>query len=144
MQGDRQGACRMICEKCGTGEVIAIRLNPGDDVLESLNKAVKEMGIENGLIVQGIGSVYSHHHHVVSSGVNPPEEIFIRGKAPADVVCVNGMILDGRVHAHITLANDKVAYGGHLEPDTKVLTFMVVSVIPVSGHFTNWDTIGSL
>ena len=91
-----------------------------------------------------MGSVCAHHFHVVSTGVNPPEEIYIKGKAPADVVNMNGMILDGRVHAHITYANDKVAYGGHLEPDTRVLTFMVISIIPIENRLTNWDCIGKL
>jgi predicted DNA-binding protein with PD1-like motif len=32
-----------------------------------------------------------------------------------------------RVHAHITLANADKAFGGHLEPDTTVFTFAVVT-----------------
>jgi predicted DNA-binding protein with PD1-like motif len=47
---------------------------------------------------------------------------------PADITSVNGYIIDGRVHAHITFADPDKAFGGHLEPGTSVFTFAVVTV----------------
>ncbi len=41
---------------------------------------------------------------------------------------MNGYIIDGRVHAHITFTDADKAFGGHLEPGTKVFTFAIVTV----------------
>jgi predicted DNA-binding protein with PD1-like motif len=49
-------------------------------------------------------------------------------KGPADLVSMNGYVINGRVHAHMTLANPDRAFGGHLEPGTKVFTFAIVTL----------------
>ncbi|MHC4539025.1 MAG: PCC domain-containing protein, partial [Planctomycetota bacterium] len=41
---------------------------------------------------------------------------------------INGYVIDGRVHAHVTLADDDKAFGGHLEKGTNVFTFAVITV----------------
>jgi uncharacterized protein len=41
---------------------------------------------------------------------------------------VTGYVIEGRVHAHITIVNTERAFGGHLEPGTKVFTFAVVTL----------------
>ncbi len=48
--------------------------------------------------------------------------------APADLIGMNGYIIDGAVHAHMTLANPEKAFGGHLEPGTNVFTFAIVTI----------------
>jgi predicted DNA-binding protein with PD1-like motif len=48
--------------------------------------------------------------------------------APADIISMSGMVMDGRVHPHITLANADKAFGGHLEPGTNVFTFAVITL----------------
>jgi predicted DNA-binding protein with PD1-like motif len=47
---------------------------------------------------------------------------------PADIVSVNGYVIDGRVHAHLTMTDADKAFGGHLETGTSVFTFAVVTV----------------
>jgi predicted DNA-binding protein with PD1-like motif len=55
--------------------------------------------------------------------------IFVKDPtAPADIIGMSGVVIGGRVHAHITLANPDRAFGGHLEPDTTVFTFAVVTL----------------
>jgi predicted DNA-binding protein with PD1-like motif len=48
--------------------------------------------------------------------------------APADLIGMNGYVIDGKIHAHITLANPEKAFGGHLEPGTSVFTFAIVTL----------------
>jgi predicted DNA-binding protein with PD1-like motif len=48
--------------------------------------------------------------------------------APADLIGMNGYVIDGKIHAHITLANPEHAFGGHLEPGTNVFTFAIVTL----------------
>jgi predicted DNA-binding protein with PD1-like motif len=53
--------------------------------------------------------------------------------APADLAGMNGYVIDGKVHAHITLANPDKAFGGHLEPGTNVFTFAIVTIGVLNG-----------
>jgi predicted DNA-binding protein with PD1-like motif len=41
---------------------------------------------------------------------------------------VNGYVVGGRVHAHVTFSDDKKALGGHLEPGTTTYTFVIVTL----------------
>lgn len=134
----------MKVEKVPFKNSVLVRLNPGDDLLVKLREAVKENDIQNAVILAGVGSVISHHFHVVASTTNPPKEYFSKGDAAADIVNINGMVINGRVHAHITFSNEKVAYGGHLELGCEVLTFSVIVLVEMDTDFDKWDSIGAL
>ena len=134
----------MKVERVHSNNLMLIRLNPGDDVLVKIREAVEENNVQNAIILSGVGSVISHHYHVVASTQNPPKEYFAKGDAAADIVNINGMIINSRVHAHITLSNEKVAYGGHLELGCEVLTFSVIILAEVEANFDKWDSIGSI
>ena len=133
----------MITERHNLENLIFIRLNPRDDILLGLRKAVAENNIQNAVIFSGVGSVTSHHYHVVSSSVNPPMESYISGESPADIVNINGYVINGRIHAHIIFSNKDICYGGHLEEGTLVLTFAAISMAEVDADFNHWDSIGN-
>jgi predicted DNA-binding protein with PD1-like motif len=72
----------------------------------------------------------------------PPENAFIKGEGPYDILTVTGAILDGRVHAHVTFSDTKIAMGGHLEPGCTVLTFAMITIADVSTpglEMAKWD-----
>ena len=48
--------------------------------------------------------------------------------APADLISMNGYVIEGKIHAHMTLATPDHAFGGHLEPGTSVFTFAIVTI----------------
>jgi predicted DNA-binding protein with PD1-like motif len=76
-----------------------------------------------------MGSVRGYQVHQVSNRDFPSKNIFVKDPtAPADLIGMNGFIIDGRIHAHVTLANPDKAFGGHLEPGTSVFTFAVVAL----------------
>ena len=65
----------------------------------------------------------------VTNRTFPSKDMYVKNPTgSADVIGMNGYIMDGRVHAHITLANPERAFGGHLEPGTNVFTFAVVTL----------------
>jgi len=69
----------------------------------------------------------------VSNREFPSRNVFTKDDtAPADIVSINGYVLQGRVHAHLTLASPEHAFGGHLEPDTHVFTFAIVTLAELS------------
>jgi predicted DNA-binding protein with PD1-like motif len=65
----------------------------------------------------------------VSNRTLPSKNMFVKDpEAPADIISMNGYVLDGVLHPHITLANPDRAFGGHLEPGTTVFTFAIVTL----------------
>ena len=134
----------MLVEKVPLKNLCYIRLNSGDDVLSSLKEAVKTHGIKNAIIISGMGSVTNHHFHVVASTNLPPGDDFIKGDNPSDIVNVNGLIVNGRVHAHIIHSDRDIAYGGHLEDGVKVLTFMTIALAEIDLDLDKWDAMGRI
>jgi predicted DNA-binding protein with PD1-like motif len=109
--------------------VLVLRFKYETDLLAGMEKMVREHRVRNAVILSGIGSVKGYHLHVVSNRTFPSKNIFIRDPtSPADLIGMNGYIIDGRVHAHMTLAKPDNAFGGHLVPETKVFTFVVVTL----------------
>lgn len=120
--------------------MVMIRVDPGEDLLAALERAVAEHGVQNAVFVSGAGSLRSWHFHVVSSRDLPPENAFAKGETAVDIVAITGFVLGGRVHAHITLTDDTVAFGGHLEPDCEVLTFAMVALAETPAQdLSQWD-----
>ena len=131
----------MIAQVADIKRVILVRMNPGVDVLLELRRMVGEQGINNGVILTGFGSVSRSHFHVVMSNDLPPAESYPKSIQPLDVCAVGGMILDGRVHAHITFSDERNGFGGHLEEGCLALTFLNIAVGDLGDvKITDWDT----
>ena len=108
--------------------IVIVRLKYGTDVLEGLNDSIKKEKIKNAVILNGVGSLTRYHTHVVSNTTFPTTHAYVDKDAPVDLLNINGYIIDGRVHAHITVSDDKQAIGGHLEDNTRVFTFAIITI----------------
>ncbi len=109
--------------------IIVLRFKYNTDLLVGLMNTVKEQKIRNAVILSAMGSVRNYQVHQVGSRDFPPKNVFVKNPtAPADIIGMSGFVIAGRVHAHITLANPDKAFGGHLEPDTTVCTFAIVTL----------------
>jgi len=109
--------------------VVVLRFKYGTDLLSGLENMVKQEKIRNAVILSGLGSVRNFQVHQVGNRDLPPKDVYVKNPtAPADIISMSGVVIDGRVHPHITLANADKAFGGHLEPDTTVFTFAVVTL----------------
>ena len=109
--------------------VVVFRFKYQADLLAGIEKMVKEQKIRNAVILSGIGSVRNYHVHAVSNRTFPSKDMFVQDPtAPADVLGMSGYIINGQVHAHITLATPEKAFGGHLEPGTNVFTFVAMTM----------------
>lgn len=109
--------------------VVTLRFKFGADLLAGLEKMVAQHKIKNAVILAGAGSVRGYHLHQVSNRDLPSKNMFEKNpNAPADVISMNGYIIDGKIHAHMTLATPDKAFGGHLEPGTEVFTFGIVTI----------------
>lgn len=109
--------------------IVVLRFKFGADLLAGLQKMIREEKIRNAVILSGFGSVRNYQVHQVGNRDMPPKDVFTKNPAsPADIIGMSGVVIDGRVHPHITLANADKAFGGHLEPETTVFTFAVVTL----------------
>src|ERR1017187_5944860 len=109
--------------------ILIFRFKYQADLLAGLEQMVKENHIRNGVILAAAGSVTGFQLPQVVNGTFPSQIKFEQMKdAPADLIGMNGYIMNGRVDPHVTLATPQMALGGHLEPGTKVFTFAIVTV----------------
>lgn len=122
--------------------VVIIRFRNQADLLAGIEKHIREQNIRNAVILTGSGSALATHHHVVSNRTFPSKNMFIENpSASADIVNINGYVLGGKVHAHITFADPDKAFGGHLEPRTRAFTFAILTlgVLPASLDISRFD-----
>jgi len=109
--------------------IVIVRFKFKTDLLQGLKEAVAREKIRNGVILSGFGSVRGYHVHGVSNRDFPSRNFYLKNPTDsADILCVNGLVLDGRVHAHVTLADDEKAFGGHLELGTEVFAFACITI----------------
>ena len=109
--------------------IVTLRLKYQADLLAGIEKIVKEQKIRNAVILSAVGSVRGYQVHQVSNRTFPSKNMFVADPtAPADLIGMNGYVMDGRLHAHVTLAKPDGAFGGHLEPGTTVFTFAIVTI----------------
>jgi hypothetical protein len=118
------GAADQIGDAYGGGridEIIRVRLDRGDLILESLEAAIKKFGIEDGALLTAVGSVQECTFHGVVSLAEKPEQHYTTIREAAEILNINGIIANGEPHFHMTLSNTDGAFGGHLEKGCKVL-----------------------
>lgn len=109
--------------------IVILRFRFGADLLAGIEKMVAERKIRNAVILAGAGSVRGYQVHQVSNRDLPSKNMFETDPmAPADLISMNGYVIEGKVHAHLTLATPEHAFGGHLEPGTQVFTFGIVTL----------------
>jgi predicted DNA-binding protein with PD1-like motif len=109
--------------------VLILRFKFDTDLLAGIEKMVKQEKIRNAVILAGAGSVRGYQIHQVSNRDFPSKNMFVKNPTePADLIGMNGYIMDGKIHAHMTLATPDKAFGGHLETGTSVFTFAIVTV----------------
>ena len=115
-------------------EVIRIRLDRGDLLLETILDVIKKKDVQDGAVLTAVGSLQECNFHTVMSFAESPEQNSIHKMGPLEILNVNGMIAAGEPHLHMTLSNkDGQAMGGHLDPGCKVLYRAEVSIAKYSG-----------
>lgn len=109
--------------------IVVIRLKNGANLLAGMEHIVKEQHIQNGVILSAIGSLRSWEVHQISNRNLPTQDTFERNPTqPCDLVSMNGYIIDGRIHAHMTLATPDRVIAGHVEAGNEVYTYAIVTV----------------
>jgi predicted DNA-binding protein with PD1-like motif len=109
--------------------ILVLRFKYQADLLAGIESMVKQQKIRNAVILAGAGSVRNYQVHSVSNRTFPSKNTYTKDPtAPADIVSMNGYIINGAIHAHMTMTTADKAFGGHLEPGTNVFTFAIVTI----------------
>jgi hypothetical protein len=109
--------------------VVILRFKYQADLLAGLERMIQEQKIRNGVILAAAGSVRGYHIHSVSNRTFPSKNTYIKDPtAPADIISMNGYVVNGKVHPHMTLTTGDKAFGGHLERGTEVFTFAIITL----------------
>ena len=104
------------------GRTIILKLVQGEDLLESIEAAIKAESIENAVIVSGIATFDRSRLHMIST-LGYPIETYIDEKTdvPLEVVSIDGFICDGEPHIHVTVSARNQAYAGHVLKGCRIL-----------------------
>lgn len=115
----------------GNGSIrrtIVAHLDHGEDVLESLKRIVRAEGIKNGVILNGYGTLNRCRFHSVAAVGFPPKDEFYTVEGPFELLSLSGTIANGEIHVHVEVADKDHAFGGHLEPGSRVLYLCDVAI----------------
>jgi predicted DNA-binding protein with PD1-like motif len=109
--------------------VVILRFKNDADLLGGMERMVKQEKIKNAVILSAAGSLKGYQVHQISNRDFPSKNVFVKDPtAPCDLISMNGYVINGRIHAHMTLATPDKAFGGHLEPGSTVFTFAIVTL----------------
>jgi hypothetical protein len=114
-------------------EVIALRLDPGDDVLKSVAALAAEADIRAGAVVSGMGTLKAARLHWVTTTGYPAVEEFRDFACPLEIAGISGIIADHRPHLHTCISDTAQTYAGHLEPGCTVLYLAEIVVVKFGG-----------
>jgi len=117
-------------------DIIIIRLDPEEDLLNGLNKIIKEENIKSGVVISGVGSLKKCRFHQVDAG-NPPvligrKQKFIEISGSIEVSSLQGVIADGEPHLHITIGEGDKTYSGHLETGSIVFILFELVILRIN------------
>ena len=98
------------------GKVHILRVDPGEDILESVENFIAQSDLKQAVVLGGYGTMAAYHLHWVAHNRIPADNMFRKGEGGIEILAMNGLVVDGKPHIHITLSNPEGAFGGHLEP----------------------------
>jgi predicted DNA-binding protein with PD1-like motif len=115
------------------GKIHILRVDPGEDVLESIQRFLKEVGIQQAVVLGGYGTLAAYHLHWVTHNRIPTDNAFGRGEGGIEILAMSGLVVNGEPHVHITLSTQEGAFGGHLEPGCMAYVLCEVFFAEVEG-----------
>lgn len=106
------------------GGDVVVRLDRGDMVLESLERACEDHGLDTGAVVSGIGTLSTLNVHYVDRTDLPEDRgdrtVTLELEGAWEVTGVEGVVADGDPHLHVTAYDGDRTVGGHLEHGCEV------------------------
>ncbi len=113
--------------------VHVVRVDPGEDVLKSVEAFLAEAGARQAVVAGGYGTLAASHLHWVAHNRIPTDNIFRRDEGGIEILSMNGLVVEGVPHIHVALSTPEGAYGGHLEPGCIAYVLCEVFLLELDG-----------
>jgi predicted DNA-binding protein with PD1-like motif len=115
--------------------IYRLGLRPGDLLLESIEKFIKDKGIQDGAILTGIGSLGECTFKFPEKAESPPTVKSETYQGPLEMTGMQGIIADFEPHLHLSVAEHghERIIGGHLGPNCKVLYLAEITIAKFAG-----------
>jgi uncharacterized protein len=110
-----------------------LRIDPGEDVLDSVKEFIKKAGLVQAVVIGGYGTLAAHSLHWVTHNRIPTENAFAGGEGGIEILGMSGLVVEGQPHIHITLSTQQGAYGGHMEQGCKAYVICEIFFAEVEG-----------
>jgi len=110
-----------------------VRIDPGEDVLVSLNDFVKENDVKQGVVFMGYGTFSKVSLHWVTHNRFPTNNLYDNWEDGIELMSMNGMLVDGKFHIHFTASTKDGAFGGHLEEGCICYVLCEVAIVELDG-----------
>ena len=118
----------------GFGRIVVLRFERGENLRESIRDKLKELGIRNAVLISAIGTFDKvKYHRITSTGVSGNSEI-LTVEAPMEFSSVDGLVIDGEPHFHLTFQDMDRAYSVHLEEESSVCFLAEVVLAELKGE----------
>lgn len=118
-------------------EMILVRFDPGERLLEGLREVIRAEGIRLGLVVSGIGTLSDCRLHQAVAGYPPNlmtrHQEYLELKGSYEIASIQGIIADGEPHLHITVCEGSRTIAGHLEDGCVVMGVAEVAMLRSEG-----------
>ena len=76
----------------------------------------------------------AHCLHWVTHNRIPSEHVIGRSEGGIEILGMNGLVVDGEPHIHVTLATQQGAYGGHMHEGCKAYVLCEIFIAEIVGR----------
>ena len=113
------------------GRILILHLTKGEKLLESIQQETQRLGIQNAVVMSGIGAMRQVGYHYITTTEDFATNQYVTTKGPIELGSVQGLILDGEPHLHISSADPDRPFIGHLENDTEVQYLAEITIAEI-------------
>jgi predicted DNA-binding protein with PD1-like motif len=114
-------------------EVVTLRLDRGEDVVGSIEKAARDHGVHTGIVISGIGTLDQATLHHITTTTYPSENEFPTFEGPIELLSIDGIIADFKAHLHTCISIKDETFMGHMEPGCRVLYLAEIAIAKLDG-----------
>jgi len=102
-------------------EVIAVRIDAGEDLLASLNQVAAEAQIAAGAVLTGSGTLEQIRLEVPANVLWPPAVYAVEKQGPGQIISVQGHVAGGAVELSLSVARRNEVFAGRVMAGNRVL-----------------------
>jgi uncharacterized protein len=117
----------------GFGRTIFIKLDRGEKLLETIQSVIVGEKIKNAVVLSAVGTLERASFHRVKNCAEIPEEEMILLDGAFELSSLQGLVLDGAPHLHMTITDHDRTYAAHLEPGSIVLYVAEILLAEIKG-----------